>query len=517
MAGRRFFSKWYTCGVPGYPESAPGVDDALIVGAACLMAAVRIFFLSAAFPLFNSTDESYHYDTVVKYSHGRLPSSGAMDRESAQNIVVFGSPEYIYGPERFGGRFFRPMWAIPDQIARSLGRYEDVVLLKVNSEMMQPPVYYALAALGYRVGRAFGLRDARAIYGIRFLNIFSYLLFMAVAYWATRELFPRRRRLRVGMMALLALLPQDVFYGINNDTASPLFFGAAFAALMTLWKRKNEVGAAYALAGLLAAACVLTKLTNAAIIPVLAVVAFDNATRFKRSGRGAEGYRAVAIMIAACGLPLLFWGARNELVFGDPIGAALKLKQTGWAVRPWLDRWRHPLWSPGGILLYWDQLLARYWRGEYLWHGRPMATPMDHVYSISSALFVGTSAWGALFRRGGVDAGERFVLRAALLCFFLSVMILAYWSVSFDFGNSVYPSRAYPFVVSGRLILGTLLPFMWLYLNGMEIFFDALRWKHGVAVFLIALGIGMCVSQESVTAEVFSSPFNFFHLPPSAS
>ena len=498
-----------------HPERAPAVGDALVVGAACLAAAVRILLLSAAFPLFNSTDETYHYDTVVKYSRGSLPDSGAMERESAQNIVLFGSPEYVYGPERFGGRFFRPAWTLPEEAARSLERYQDVVLLKINSEVMQPPVYYVLAASWYRLGRAFGLRAGAAIYWIRFLNVFSYVLFMAVAYWGTRALFPGRRLLAAGLMALLALLPQDVFYGISNDTASPLFFGGAFIALMLLWRRKDAHWSTYAAAGLLAAACVLTKFTNAAILLVLLVVAFDGLVWLREEGKGEEGLLFGAIMIAACAVPLAVWCARSNRVFGDPFGVALKLQQTGWAVRPWLERWRHPLWSPGGLLLDWDQLLARLWRGEYLWHGRSMATPMDHVYSISAALFVGASFWDAFLRRGPADARERFVARAALLSFFASAALLAYWSVSYDFGNSVYPSRASPFVVSGRLILGALLPFFWVYLNGMEIFFAALRWKRGAAVFLVALGLGMCVSQAVVTARVFSSPYNLFHLPSS--
>jgi hypothetical protein len=39
----------------------------------CLITAVRVFVYSAAFPFFNNVDEPWHFDLVVKYSHGQVP------------------------------------------------------------------------------------------------------------------------------------------------------------------------------------------------------------------------------------------------------------------------------------------------------------------------------------------------------------------------------------------------------------------------------------------------------------
>jgi hypothetical protein len=48
--------------------------DRLVVWCACVITAVRVFVYSAAFPFFNNVDEPWHFDLVVKYSHGQVPS-----------------------------------------------------------------------------------------------------------------------------------------------------------------------------------------------------------------------------------------------------------------------------------------------------------------------------------------------------------------------------------------------------------------------------------------------------------
>ena len=41
----------------------------------CIIALVRIFTFSAAFPFFNNVDEHAHFDMVIKYAGGFLPSN----------------------------------------------------------------------------------------------------------------------------------------------------------------------------------------------------------------------------------------------------------------------------------------------------------------------------------------------------------------------------------------------------------------------------------------------------------
>jgi len=55
-------------------QNAPRYERPLIAGL-CIVAAVRIFIFSAAFPFFNNCDEQAHFDMVYKYSRGHLPPS----------------------------------------------------------------------------------------------------------------------------------------------------------------------------------------------------------------------------------------------------------------------------------------------------------------------------------------------------------------------------------------------------------------------------------------------------------
>ena len=90
-------------------EMSPSIIDvvikkhevAIIVGL-CIIAAIRVFIFCAAFPFFNNVDEHAHFDTVHKYSRGYLFHRGKYhyDKEVAQLIVLYGTPEYLMNEKR---------------------------------------------------------------------------------------------------------------------------------------------------------------------------------------------------------------------------------------------------------------------------------------------------------------------------------------------------------------------------------------------------------------------------------
>ena len=55
---------------------------------------------------------------------------------------------------------------------------------------------------------------------------------MAIVVWlgyvTARTIAPERLDLRIGVPLLLAFIPQNVFYAMNNDVLSPLCFGVLF-------------------------------------------------------------------------------------------------------------------------------------------------------------------------------------------------------------------------------------------------------------------------------------------------
>ena len=78
--------------------------------------------------------------------------------------------------------------------------------------------------------------DGHLLYLLRFLNV----LFLAALVWlsflAAREFFSQREWLALCVPVLVAFIPQDMFYGIENDNLSPLLFGAVFLCLVRWWR-----------------------------------------------------------------------------------------------------------------------------------------------------------------------------------------------------------------------------------------------------------------------------------------
>ena len=73
-----------------------------------------------------------------------------------------------------------------------------------------------------------GLVGLQSLYWIRFLNVPLIAIVVWMGYLTARMIAPKRVDLRIGVPLLLAFIPQNVFYTINNDVLSPLCFGAVF-------------------------------------------------------------------------------------------------------------------------------------------------------------------------------------------------------------------------------------------------------------------------------------------------
>ena len=86
-------------------------------------------------------------------------------------------------------------------------------------------------------------------------------------------------------------------------------------------------------------------------------------------------------------------------------------------------------------------------------------------------------------------------------------------SVSFDFGDCWYPSRERPYLTSGRLVLGALIPFLALYLQGLERILGWAAISRYRWAFVAAIAAVMAGSQLAVTHQVFASAYNWYHLP----
>src|SRR5437016_3956635 len=93
----------------------PTVREKAAVGVLCLLAGIRVFLYSAAFPMFNNVDEHFHFDTVWKCSRGRLPRGiEPCSPEAARLMALYSTPEYFRAPAAGGADAYPPPpWAAP--------------------------------------------------------------------------------------------------------------------------------------------------------------------------------------------------------------------------------------------------------------------------------------------------------------------------------------------------------------------------------------------------------------------
>src|SRR5881227_2604094 len=479
----------------------------------CFAAALRVFIFSAGFPFFTNIDEDLHFDLITQYSHARVPHTfDLLKEESLTWIVPYASPEFLQRPDQFpAAKFPPPLWKqSPTEAAPELAATKAAWSTEINFQSSQPPMYYALASVWWRIGQHIGLTGIQALYWIRFLNVPLIAIVIWLGYLTARIIEPERVDLRISVPLLLAFIPQNVFYAINNDVLSPICFGALFLCLLQ-WLRTNApsflLGAS---TGLTIAATYLTKLSNLPLIAVTLVVIFARLLpvirRTPRSGMITLG----AVVICAA-IPVCSWMLWTKHQFGDVTGSTAKITLLGWTRKPFTDWWHHPIFTVQGFWMFWRDLVTSFWRGEVKWHGQMLRWPMaDRFYAISSVALLFAAVIG-LRKKSGFSTFQRQAIGIAVLSFIVSVGFMALLSIQFDFGNCINPSRTHPYFTSGRLLSGALIPFALFYVYGIS--WILRRINSALPILVLGVLVMFVITSEiKINRAAFESEHNWFHL-----
>jgi len=179
---------------------------------------------------------------------------------------------------------------------------------------------------------------------------------------------------------------------------------------------------------------------------------------------------------------------------------------------PFGEWWHHPIFTPHGFWIFISGLMTTFWHGEFFWHGRLLASPAaDVIYLVLSAGFFGAALPAVLRRRAVVPESQRQALRLGFWSFAAAVAFPGFLSVIYDFHDCVNPSREHPYFTSGRLVLGALVPFMLLFVYGID---RVLKKSGGPAKFLAlaAIILFMLLAEITIDWPVFSSQYNWFHM-----
>jgi hypothetical protein len=497
-------------------------NERVLILLLCVAAAFRVFIFSAAFPFFSNIDEDLHFDLITQYSHAQVPRGFDRLKEETLNwIVPYASPEFLFPPEHFpGAKFPAPLWKeswskVEPEIAATRAAWSS----EINFESSQPPLYYALAGLWWWIGKQIGLIGIQALYSIRFLNAAVMAIVVWLGYVAARTIGPERLDLRVGVPLLLAFIPQNVFYAMNNDVLSPLCFGVLFLCVLQ-WLRTNAPSLLLgAVTGAAIAFTYLTKLSNLPLIVIAVVVILAKlGATVRRTPR--PGLIALAILLLCAAVPIGSWMVWLKLQFGDVTGSTAKIAFLDWTRKPFVEWWQHPIFSPHGLWVFWSDLIATFWRGEVEWYGRRFDWQIaDRLYAVSSLVFIAAAVLG-LTKRFAPSAFQRQAIAVAILAVAAGVAFLGLLSIQFDFGSCVNPSRSHPYFTSGRLLSGAIIPFALSYVYGISCLcrlatsrFRQTRWID-TALALVVLGAIVVFSQASeifITHPVFASEHNWFH------
>lgn len=478
----------------------------------CVAAATRVFIFSAAFPFFSNVDEDLHFDLITQYSHSQLPRSFDRLKEETLNwIVPYASPEFLFSPDQFpGAKFPPPLWkqSGPDVEAENAAT-RAAWSSEINFESSQPPLYYVLASVWWRVGQHLGLTGLRSLYWIRFLNGLLITLIVLLGYLIARIVARERVELRVGVPLLLAFIPQNVFYAMNDDVLSPVCFGGLFLCVLQWLRTSRPTLLLGALTGFSMAAMYLTKLSNSPLIIVALVVIIAKLLSVIRQ-KAETAFIAFAGLVLCAAIPIGIWLVWTKYQFGDLTGSAAKITFLGWTPKPFADWWQHPIFTLQGLWVFWRDLIASFWRGEAKWHGQPLSCPVaDGFYVISSLALFGAALIG-LRKNAGLSTFQRQAFGVAALCFIASVGFLALLSIQFDFGNCINPSRLHPYFTSGRLLSGALIPFALVYVYGIS----WLLRRFNPALPLLVLGVLLAfvtISEIKINRAMFASEHNWFH------
>lgn len=482
----------------------------------CLLGAVHVFIFSAAFPFFNNVDEGMHFDLILRYAHGDVPRQIELIRaDSASYLGLMVSHEYYETAVSFQNHQFPPpLWTIPAGSRHSdLASRSEIWQTLYNYEVSQPPLYYTIAALWWHIGEWLGLHDGRLVYWLRFLNVGLIFGLVWLGYAAARLIFPENLFLKLGVPAVVAFMPQSEFYSLGNDMISSLCFGVAFICVIR-WLRAERPSVGLGVTtGLALAATFLAKGTNLPLLAVAIAVIVFKVRQDARQGRIREKTPALAALLVSAELPTMVWIIWCKVHFGDPTGSAVKTQFLGWTIKPIGQWWHHPIFSPGGLWIYLSGQMGTFWQGELWWHGQRLCLPgTDTIYTLLSIVLVG-AALPALWPRYTSSGPERAqALQFGLACFVAGLAFFGLMSIAYDYHGFHNPSREHPYFEAGRMILGALIPFLLLFLCGL----DRLLNRFGVAVKLVTLVVmisAMLALEITTDWPVFGSAYNWFHLP----
>jgi len=167
--------------------------------------------------------------------------------------------------------------------------------------------------------------------------------------------------------------------------------------------------------------------------------------------------------------------------------------------------------TPHGLWTFVSGLLANVLAGRISLHRQPLASPVvDAIYAISSVGFVGVAGIALVSR--SATASQRQALWFGFGSVVAAMAFLGFLSIIYDFHDCFYPSSAHPYFTSGRLMLGALIPFLLLYLYGLDRALCRVKNNWIRPLVLVGMILFMLISETIIDWRLFPNAYNWFHM-----
>ena len=297
-----------------FPHEAD--DRSLATWAFCVW--VAVFLVATVYaliqPVWSVVDEGPHFGYVeLLAEHGKLPRAG--DTVVSERVLAIGrdrqwgwqyprDPALVLEVEK-------PPQDLPE---RDMSQWVRENLWRFNYEAVQPPAYYAAAALVYRLTP--GSTIAK-LYGIRIFSAFLASLAVVFAYRIARRIAPGSRFVILGAPLTFLFLQGYLLNNsqITNDALAAPMGGMLALVALYLWQEPPQKlsAARLLLGGAAVGIAALTKSVLWYFVPLLCALTL---VRF-----GIQpGLSKLRVASISFGLLFVPWLARNLVVYGEATG-----------------------------------------------------------------------------------------------------------------------------------------------------------------------------------------------------
>jgi hypothetical protein len=210
-------------------------------------------------PPWQVPDEPTHFEYVYLLSHEKNPLAAVSPNLELQEKILQSMNDF---------RFWSYL-PFPEPSTPPKSFEEDYFLGQADSQIRRsPPLYYVIGSRWLRL-----FSPATILEALYLLRLYSALLtslfvltIVILVHWA----FPYETELKVGALCFVLFLPQLAFVGggVNSDNLINLFYAAAVVACIKVSTGKSARWLGLLI--LLTAACLLTKKTGLAAVPLAA-------------------------------------------------------------------------------------------------------------------------------------------------------------------------------------------------------------------------------------------------------